>query len=424
MKKVLTQTLFFADILAFVMIVGNITTWAGGFKIQDQSTRGMGMADAYIAGVEDSSAIYYNPAALTKLSRPEFMSNLYIAHSTTYYDGENVDFSSDNRTYLVPNIYAATPLEDYDKLSLGIGFYSPFGLGSQWGDNFPPNTNNQRILLGEIALVNVNPTVAYEISDRLSIGVGIDYLVSQVDQKYTRIYGPTTEGDVKLDGFGHDWGYNLGLQWQVSEDIIFGLTYRSQIKVDYDGEMKLENFPIMTSSPSGMIFRDIETDLETQIDYPAILGTGISWQATDALRFELAAEWTKWSTRSKQVIETDGVPGVMPAKSQPQNLDWQDSWVYMLGAEYNVSEKWTIRTGYGYNETPIPDHTADPTQPTGDTHALAIGASYKATESLLLDIAALVSYSEERTLTEKSNAPPGDYDAVGTLFSVGARYQF
>ena len=87
--------------------LGTTAAQAGGFQIQDQSTRAMGMADAFVASADDASAVYYNPAGLTRLSAPQVIGNVYFAHADVHYAGDGkaqgLSENSDGRYYTVPN---------------------------------------------------------------------------------------------------------------------------------------------------------------------------------------------------------------------------------------------------------------------------------------------------------------------------------
>lgn len=397
-------TLLFFSVLT--LLITSARLHAGGFKIQDQSTRAMGMIDAFIAGADDASAIYYNPAGITHLTAPQFVGNLYIGHSTVEYSGPGGDWSSDGRIYVVPTGYFAMPVDEELGLYAGLGVYSPFGLGSRWADDSPLAPFST---LSEIRLINVNPTVAWKITDQLSIGAGVDWYKSQVISR--RVDNAITGGEIDLDAKGSAWGYNLGLQYQATQDVALGLTYRSAISVPYEGDAEFDGL-------------GLSMDASSEIDYPAMVGAGISWQATPKLRLELAAEWDQWSTRDTQTINFD-VPAGLPLPSQQVgSAEWKDSWVFMLGAEYQWDEQWTLRGGYGFNETPVPTDTADPSLPTGDTHAVSLGAGYKLDENITLDFATVVSYSEKQTLNNANAPADSDFDSVATFFSVGINWTF
>jgi long-chain fatty acid transport protein len=372
----------------------------------------MGMMDAFVAGADDASAIYYNPAGLTRLDGAQAVGNLYLAHANVYYSGADGDETSDGRYYAVPNMYLASPIGDSKELFWGLGVYSPFGLGSRWADD---SAVRYTTTLAEIQLVNINPTVAYKVTDRLAVGVGVDYFTSRVVSRLINNYG-VGEGEVDMDLDGDGWGYNLGLQWRFCDRMTLGLTYRSQVHVGYEGDVQFDNVP----SFLGPV--DSAYGLESQIDYPASATAAISWQKTDKLRLEFAAEWTDWSSRDEQTFTAAQNP-LFPT-SLTTRLDWDDSWVLMLGAEYRLTEKWLLRGGYGFNETPAPKDTADPSLPTGDTHAISIGTSYQFSKAVILDTAFLISYGTKQTLEAKPTLPKSDYDAISTLLSFGITYQF
>lgn len=386
---------------------------AGGFKIQDQSTRAMGMIDAFVAGADDASSVYYNPAGLTRLPSREAIGNLYVAHGTVRYSGEEGNHSSDGRVYAVPSLYVGQPVSAEGRLALGIGVYSPFGLGSKWGDDIPaapPNPpldpGGRRLILAEIRLANVNPTVAYQLTDSLSLGVGVDYFRSEVATRRIKVYNPLLgiEGQVDLEAEGDGWGYNAGLQWRCGESLSVGLTYRSQVRVHYEGEADIH-------------ILDQSTGADTELDYPAIVAAGVAWQATGKLQLELAAEWTQWSTLDEQAISIEGQP------TEVSSPDWRDSWTLMLGGEYRLSERWAVRAGYGYNQTPVPGDTADPSVPTGDTHAVSFGVGCNLGPRTTVDAACVLAYGTQRTL-DNAVSPRGEYDALSTYFSVGLTCRF
>ena len=425
-----TAKYFFAAVIFVTVTSAIVPAHAGGFKIPDQSTRAMGMIDAFVGGADDASAIYYNPAGLTNLSAPEFIGNLYLAHAITYYDGIEGSEPSDGRYYAVPSFYFATPVKGLEDWYLGLGVYSPYGLGSKWGDGSALRYDST---LSEIQLVNINPTIAWAPTDRLSIGGGIDYFDSRVKMRQkimNPLGGRDGERDFEVDGNG--WGYNFGLQYDLMETVTLGLTYRSQVNIQYEGEMDLERMPVPGGPPPGIMLMNIGSDVDTEIEYPPVISGGLMWQATPKLRLEFAAEWQQWSTRERQDFTLAGNPPVIPAGTSSQPIDWEDSWLLMIGGEYDLNDKWVLRAGYGYNETPVPRDTAEPSLPTGDTHAVSVGAGYKYSENVTFDVAGIVSYSEERSITDPDLHPvfgkgsdySGDYEAVSFFLSLGVRYQF
>ncbi len=375
----------------------------GGYKIPDQSTRAMGMMDAFVAGADDASAVYYNPAGLARIQRPEGIANLYVSHTELEWDSSAFpDETSDNKHYLIPTAYAAMPAPNRDDLVLGLGIYSPYGLGTEWDPTESPE-NAAHASFGEIVVINVSPSAGWRVSERLRLGAGLDLAWSSVEQ---RAEGPPAR--MSLDGDGTGVGYNLGLQYDLSPSCTLGLTYRSKMTVEYEGDADIQAPPPIPSYSGGA---------ETEIEFPASATVALSLAATPRLRLELAASWEDWSVNDRTVVHRDP-----PAGPIIQNTNWNSSWVLMLGAEYELNEKITLRSGYGYNEQPSPSATATPLLPQDDLHAVSVGLGYRLSDQLTLDTALLMSHSN----SDKRIAQPsgGEYSHFGYALSFGVRYFF
>lgn len=380
---------------------------AGGYKIPDQSTRALGMMDAFVAGADDASAVYYNPAGLAHLTSPELIGNLYLSHTELDWDSQAfADEESDNKHYLIPTVYGAYPVPDRDDLVLGLGIYSPYGLGTEWDPNDSPN-NAAVSSLGEIVVVNLTPSIAWRATDRLRLGGGLDFAWSSVEQRWEG-GAPPLPPRTSLDGHGTGVGYNLGLQYDFTPACTLGLTYRSKMEVDYSGDAKI-------GAP-----RSYSGRAETEIEFPASATIALSVDASPCLRLEAVAEWDDWSVNERTLIY--GAGGQL-LYNIPNN--WDPSWVFMLGAEYDATERMTLRAGYGYNEQPIPPEYGTPSLPQDNLHAVSLGMGYQMSDRWTLDTAVLVSRSEdEQRISQSPVLRSGEYSHFGYALSVGVRYVF
>src|SRR6266487_1251538 len=123
---------FFAIFVALLIPWGVLTkAFAGGYMIPHQSARGLGLSNAMTAGVNDASAVYYNPAALSEV----YGNNLLI--SGTYVNLQNsVENSGRKSTNKHDDNFLATFFANYhipgSDLTLGIGTYTPFGLATTY----------------------------------------------------------------------------------------------------------------------------------------------------------------------------------------------------------------------------------------------------------------------------------------------------
>src|SRR5687768_5947056 len=150
---------------------------AGGLALFEQGARGMGFAGAFTAQADDPSAIFHNPAGLAFLKgKQAYVGGTAVRPSTDFvgaapFPGEGTAESGDVGVLPVPALYYSQPFSD--RLAIGVGVHTPYGLKTAWAS---PGTYSGRFISQEATLsgVSINPTLAYKLADRLSIGAGLD----------------------------------------------------------------------------------------------------------------------------------------------------------------------------------------------------------------------------------------------------------
>ena len=70
------------------------------------------------------------------------------------------------------------------------------------------------------------------------------------------------------------------------------------------------------------------------------------------------------------------VAGAPPEVVLPFVFDWRDQWVFALGGDFRLDDRWTLRAGYNYGENPVPDHTLTPLFPATVEHHLSVGVGW------------------------------------------------
>lgn len=154
------------------------------------------------------------------------------------------------------------------------------------------------------------------------------------------------------------------------------------------------------------------------INYPATIGVGYGIVLADSIRVEANLEWAGWSA-NKTLTADLGSNGSLAI---PQN--WDDTFVFNIGGDWQLSEDWIIRAGYAFIESPIPDGTMAPVLPDADRHALSLGFGYT-TGAHTFDIAYTFSIFEDRKVSPAENpAYPGTYDIDSDLVGLTYSYHF
>ncbi|MDF2756185.1 MAG: putative Porin [Nitrospira sp.] len=374
----------------FLACLSPAIAFAGAFRIFDQSASATAQGGAFAAQADDPSAIFFNPAGLTQLRgiQTSFGVMLIGGHTTyTSPTGATTRGNFDGSIAVPPpiNVYFSANLKDLGfsalgDLSAGLGIVSPFGILYRYPDDGPFST---AVTKQALPLIDIKPTLAYKLSDQLSVGVGADIYTfasfwgsGQSVTKFNSSGGPGLPPPgtrMEVNGGDTAAGFNVSLLYTPfrNEDgkplANVALIYRSQATLHLDGNF-LAN--------GGLV-----TDASTTLVLPQVFAGGISiWPIRDRThewKLELDVDMTGWkSVRNTDVHLSNGT-------TIPFAQNWRNSYTTMIGTEY----KWlrperlpawevALRAGYWHSQTPIPDSSFLPTVPDADQHAISVGLGF------------------------------------------------
>ena len=80
---------------------------------------------------------------------------------------------------VVPNLYASLQLNE--KWFIGLGIGAPFGLMTKYDEGWAGQYHSNKF---DIKTINVNPSVAYKVNDKFSMGFGLNW--QRIDAEYKR----------------------------------------------------------------------------------------------------------------------------------------------------------------------------------------------------------------------------------------------
>jgi long-chain fatty acid transport protein len=364
---------------------------AGGYKIPEQSLNSMALGAAYVAHTFGADTAYFNPASMVFMENKQYMeASVTLAHLFSQEYALAGDLSGHSETENLPIATLHYVAQGSDDFRWGVSMTVPGGLTKRW------NTPYQKLSAEEFTLKNIeiNPVVAYKVSDEFSVGAGLRLVYS--------------EGIVKSDGEGIfpikremegntiEFGYNLAAMYKPTSDINLALTYRSNIDLTEEGKANL-------------YFGNIgkQYDAEVTVPLPAALNLAISktWQDTYTLEFNY--ERTYWSTYEnldfdyKRTI-TNAV--LAQAFDAPKARNWKDTDTFRIGATVKISDKLTTMLGFAIDETPVPVENIGFELPDSDAKIYSIGFRYQQTPSLSWGAAFLYDKKDELTLK------PGEHE--------------
>ena len=399
---------------------------------------------ASTAAADNLGTIFFNAAGITRFEGTQGAAAMHVIMPSAEFSGTgatNVPVSpglpisgggdETDEIGLVPNLYVVADLND--KMKFGLGINAPFGLVTEYDANW---VGRYHAIRSDLKTININPTLGYQVNERLSLGFGVSAMYADVELTnavdgvavaFARGFCPSplpvcalapgsgaADGRVKLAGDSWGFGFNLGAIYEISDATRVGMAYRSQVDQTLEG----------TASTSVLGFQTVDL-IEADLTLPDTLSVGLYHRYSQRWAVMADAAWTNWSEFSelKAVSRTTG----QPLLTQPEN--WNDSWRYSLGLEYAPGGAWTFRGGVAFDETPIPSaELRTPRIPGEDRTWLSFGASYAMGENMSLDIAYAHLFVDDSQINNTDETfgytLTGQYENSVDLLSAQLTYTF
>lgn len=410
--------------------------YAGAYEWGGLGSRAQSMGGAFIGLADDWTAIYWNPAGLTQhddagwgfeffsphpvikdgssLSNllPTNMDTRYQIDTFAQYTGlEPTKFNKDEVRF---HFYSPSGLGgcwQHNDFSMAAGFYVPVGYYFNWQDtiSYGTGTINAK-LFQELALIAGNLSIAKQIDPRLSLGASIELLYGKIDYEAKKVVANSGVSDYTwdyesdCDGIGIEGVF--GSLFKVTNELTIGGVYRTGAKLDLQGDADTH------LSLTGLAE---ESDFTQKFYHPSTWGLGLAYKYRPELT--LTADWqrTNWSEFKVDVdFDTEGTA----IQDRDYSADWNNSDRYRFGFEYRPNERWSIRGGYFFNESPLPDKSvsfsniADP-----DRHNISVGLGHEWPNKWRLDAFYQYSWGDRQ-------ASGVDYSQRVSSFGVTLSHRF
>lgn len=415
-----------AFLFAFIGFYTLSNAYGSGFAIYTQGASALGQADAVIAHTDNPSSVFFNPALINKLEGTQVEGGTTMAFPSSEFKSDLTGntFETEDDVFYPSTLFITHKFNE--KISAGIGVFNSFGLGTDWGDDWE---GRYIATDSEMQTYNINPVVSYQITPDIAFAVGVNFL--QLDttlKKKINLSGfGLPDAGQKFDGNGDGVGYNFGIVYDISEDISFGASYRSEIKVDINGDATF-NLP---DSSLGILFPN--TRGNANLDLPQQAHVGICYKGFDPLTLETGLRWEGWSSFNELKINLD--QSVAGSDTSVTQKDWEDTYSANIGAKYKLNDTFALLAGYLYSGNPVPDKTFDPIVPDANIHLLTIGTSIKY-KKINIDLAYGYQRLEGRSknnslddspsdgLVNAATSANGEYDTDVHLIGISLTYRF
>jgi len=383
--------------MAFMAAHG--VAFADGFHLAGQSPEAVGKGNAFVATANTAAAVYYNAAGLTQLDGSSVQVGFYSIDLDIEARTAGGKSNTKQGIQVAPQIYSAFRVSD--KAVFGVGLNSPFGLASEWSDTSSLRTT---ATVSELSYVTLWLVGGYEVSDTLSVGGGIG--IHHADISLQRGIGvPGDEFSFEGDDQGISW--TLSVHWKPVEKHTFGAVYRSKTDFTLEGEREVR------PAAYGIVDTSAKVDFTT----PASLAVGYSYRPNEKWNLEANIEWVNWGDFGTLVLEQDG------AGNLALPFEWEDAFIYSIGAEYDFGNGYLGRFGYNFIESAQPDANYTPGVGDADRHWLTCGVGHRG-EVWSWDAAYQYAFSDRNVTGAIDPTVNGRYKSRFHSLSLSARYEF
>jgi long-chain fatty acid transport protein len=386
-------------------------------------------------------------------------------------------FEGDVPTAVVPHAFVNYQRDSSSRLAYGFGVYVPYGLTSQWHDDFP---GRFQALKASLQTIYIQPNVSYRLNDKWSVGGGPVFGYSKVQLKQAldlseQVAAPgvtfaqlgiprrTEFARANLDGNGTAFGLNIGVFGKPADDWSVGLRFLTPLEFTYDGAEATftqvqtglilppgnpicapPTRPPFCSSATDVV--DVDNDLlaaqfaaggrlidqgvETKITHPAQIQAGVGYSGFQDWLVSFDYAWTGWRRFKELPVRFLG-----PASGSNRVLieNYNNTSAFRASAQRSFTGGAAVRFGFSGVASAAPDETVTALLPEQDRAYLSLGGEYPVMNNWALQGAYLRVMAPgkrgrvvERTSLSQTAAQlnTGKYELSANVFSLSLKGSF
>ncbi|WP_312665726.1 long-chain fatty acid transporter FadL [Pantoea sp. CTOTU49201] len=402
--------------------------YAAGFQLNEFSAIGLGRAYSGEGAMGDTAAsASRNPATMALMDRPSFsIGAVYIDPEVDISgqspSGRSLDAKNIAPNQWIPNLHYVHPIND--QWWIGASATSNYGLATEFNDGYTAGGYGGKT---DLMTGNFNISTAYRLNENFSFGIGFDAVYAKAKiERYAGESGaalgiPANTQIAHLKGDEWGYGWNAGILYEVDKNNRFGFTYRSEVKIDFDGDYKSSLPGYVNSLPQAQLLGLPYGTGGSTIPGSLTLNLPEMWELSGY--HKVAPQWavhysltyTSWS--QFQELKATGSNGqTLFYKDE----GFHDAYRIALGTSYFYDDNWTFRTGIAFDDSPVPADKRSISIPDQDRLWLSAGASYAFNEDASVDLG--ISYMHGQKVTVKEG--PYTFNSEGKAWLYGANFNY
>lgn len=435
------KTLFNKTALAVAVAIVSTSAWSAGFQLNEFSSSGLGRAYSGEGAIaDDAGNASRNPALIMMFDRPTFSAGAIFVDPGVDISGRSptgASLNADNiaPTAWVPNLHFVAPIND--QFGWGASVTSNYGLATEFSDNYAAGAFGGKT---DLETLNLNLSGAYRLDNHWSFGVGFDAVYAKAKiERYAGDLGKIVAGSGALPPAlarqvagipadtqiaylkGDEWGFgwNAGILYELDKNNRYGFTYRSEVKIDFDGDYKsslpsaynqiLGNFGLPMGTNGSTTGGSLSLHLPEMWELSGYNRVAPQW----AIHYSLT--YTSWS-QFQELKATNSKGDTLFYKDE----SFRDAYRIALGTTYYMDDNWTFRTGIAFDDSPVPADKRSISIPDQDRFWLSAGATYAFNKDASVD--AGISYMHGQKVNFKEG--PYEFSSEGKAWLYGMNFNY
>jgi long-chain fatty acid transport protein len=397
--------------LAFALLALPAAAGAQAFGLSEIGSCALARGFAATAApCDDGSSIYWNPGSMPSARGWSASAGAAMIQ----IDGDFIQdttgtlYKGDVPVAVVPHLFVN--FRTAGKSAFGLGVYVPYGLTSQWSDDFPGRFAAKK---ASLQTIYVQPNFSYQLTPNWSVGGGPVFghskveLVQAIDlsQQRTSATGPTfgqlgiplrTEfARATLEGSANALGVNVGVQGRLTPTWQMGVRFLSQLAFAYDDadatfEQKPTGLTLAANNPLGLpantpvdqvVAASFATGgplttqkVATRITHPAQVQVGFAYSGYQNTTLSAEYSYVGWKAFKELPVDFTGATATSTATDRLLLEEYNNTSALRLGAEYRLLSGIALRGGFTASTAAAPDQTVTPLLPEQDRSLMMLGA--------------------------------------------------
>lgn len=409
-------------VLAASFLLSAITSFGAGYQLNLQGIRQLAMGGTGVAWPWDASTIFYNPGGLGRLKSIQVYASGLLVMPNTAFGNKMASATTQPQTFVPFNFYVGGPIQEGSRFAIGLGIYTAAGLGAKWDDQWIGRYMIQSISMSAVCF---QPTLAYRISEFMSVGAGFVYGTGTLDMRQSMpvhgTYGPggsfDDAGEVHLHGNANGVGFNAGVQLRPSDNLQFGFTYRSQVN------MSVNNGTATFTVPQSLVTSFPNTNFDSQLPLPQVATAGMGYRTMDdrlTLQFDL--NYIGWNSFDSLRINFTEHTSALQNNHAPRH--YRNTLTPRIGANYKLSKVVSLMAGASYEPTPVTNGFVSPDLPDADRFVGSLGVAIKPFPRFTILTAWEGVTTGNRNASYNYGGFSGTYKTEAATLGLGLYYNF